>query len=50
VIRDRSAWTTGGTWRELVLAMRRAAGAVDQAAVNAVEAALRRTGLASAAA
>lgn len=50
VIRDRSAWNSGGTWRELVLAMRRAAAAVDQTAVNAVEAALRRTGLASAAA
>jgi hypothetical protein len=53
VIRDRSAWTTGGSWRELVLAMRRAVAAVwpnDSLAVDAVEAALARTGLASAAA
>ena len=53
VIRDRSAWTTGGNWRELVLAMRRAAGALwpnDAKAGEALEAALARTGLASAAA
>jgi hypothetical protein len=48
VIRDRSAWVTGGSWRELVLAIRRAAATIwpaDAAAAHAVEGALQRTGL-----
>ena len=48
VIRDSQAWTDGGSWRELVLAMRRQAQllwAQDAAAIAALEAALRSTGL-----
>lgn len=52
VIRDTTAWTKGGSWKELVLAIRRAAASTwpgDTAAAAAVEAALLRTGLDAAA-
>jgi hypothetical protein len=52
VIRDAQAWRDGGSWRELVLAIRRQAGSVwagDSAALDAVEGALRATGLDAAA-
>ncbi len=48
VIRDAQAWTSGGSWRELVLAMRRQAQllwAGDRAALAALESALDATGL-----
>ena len=52
VIRDTQAWTKGGSWKELALALRRQAAAVwagDAAAVAAVDAALAATGLNAAA-
>ncbi len=52
VIRDAQAWSKGGSWKELSLALRRQAGVVwagDSAATAAVEAALAVTGLDAAA-
>jgi hypothetical protein len=53
VIRDTPAWKSGGSWRELALAIRRDAAAIwstDPAALAAVDAALAATGLDAAAA
>lgn len=52
VVRDRDAWKSGGSWKELVLAIRRAAASIfpnDPAATQAVEASLAVTGLDAAA-
>jgi hypothetical protein len=52
VIRDTEAWRSGGTWRDLALALRRDAAATwpgDAAAIAAVNAALASTGLDAAA-
>lgn len=51
VIRDVPAWRDGGSWRLLVESLRRQAAGIwtgDQATVDALEAALRQTGLDSA--
>jgi hypothetical protein len=52
VIRDAQAWKSGGTWRDLALALRRDAAALwpaDPAAAAAIDAALASTGLDAAA-
>lgn len=51
VIRDKAAWDTGGSWSELVHALRRQATALwagDAPAIAAVESALDATGLSAA--
>ncbi len=48
VIRDTAAWNKGGSWKDLVLSLRRQAAAIwagDTAAAAAVESALAATGL-----
>ncbi|MCW2921665.1 MAG: hypothetical protein JWL76_1539 [Thermoleophilia bacterium] len=52
VIRDTAAWNMGGSWKDLVLSLRRQVAAVwagDTAAASAVEAALSSTALDAAA-